>query len=100
MTPTAPLANVSTSNLAYNIPNYLCINFGAFIKKCTIDQLIRSTMSHYTLRKILKRFTVGDDPDIGKEWILLKICTIVGNCLIKALQKTASKNIEYLKSYV
>ena len=41
--PMRPLANVSTSNLAYNIPNYLCANFGAFIKKCTIDQLIRST---------------------------------------------------------
>ena len=39
----APTANVSTSNLAYNIPNYLCTNFGAFIKKCTIDQLIRYT---------------------------------------------------------
>ena len=97
--PMGPLANVSTSNLAYNIIKYLCINFGAFVKKCTIDQLIRSTMSHY-MRKILKRFTVGNDPDIGKKWILLKICTIVGNCLIKALQKTASKNIEYLKSYV
>ena len=28
----AELANVSTSNLAYNISNYLCRNFGAFIK--------------------------------------------------------------------
>ena len=46
--PTGPLANVSTSNLAYNIPNYLCTNFGAFIKKCTIDQLIRSTMIYQT----------------------------------------------------
>ena len=47
MAPRAPmwkLANVSTSNLANNIPNYLCTNFGAFIKKCTIDQLIRSTI--------------------------------------------------------
>ena len=50
VTPTAPmgpLGNVSTSNLAYNIPNYLCNNFGAFIKKCTIDQLIRSTICRF-----------------------------------------------------
>ena len=39
MAPTAPLgplANASTSNLAYNISNYLFTNFGAFIEKCTI----------------------------------------------------------------
>ena len=45
--PTAPmgsLANTSTFNLANNISKYLRTNFGAFIKKCTIDQLIRSTI--------------------------------------------------------
>ena len=40
---TGPLADGSISNLACSIPNYLCTNFGAFIKKCTIDQLIHST---------------------------------------------------------
>ena len=46
--PTAPmgsLTNVSTSNLAYNIPKYLCTNFGAFIKRCTI----RPKMAAYPL---------------------------------------------------
>ena len=38
------LADVSISILARSISNYLCTNFGAFIKKCTIDQLIRSTI--------------------------------------------------------
>ena len=41
------LANGSISNLAFNIPNYLCTNIGAFIKKCTIDQLIRSTIRDF-----------------------------------------------------
>ena len=46
--PTAPmgsLADGSISNLAYNISNYLCTNFGAFIKKCTI----RPKMAAYPL---------------------------------------------------
>ena len=43
--PMGPLANVSTSDLAYNIPNYLCTNFGAFIKKYTI----RPKMAAYPL---------------------------------------------------
>ena len=34
----------STSKLAYNILVYLCPKFGAFIKKCTILQLIRRTI--------------------------------------------------------
>ena len=40
------LADGSISILACSISNYLCINFGAFIKKSTIDddQLIRSTI--------------------------------------------------------
>ena len=42
-----PLANGSISDLACGIPNYLCTNFGAFIKKCTIDQLIRSTIRDF-----------------------------------------------------
>ena len=50
MAPTAPLANVSTSNLAYNILNYFCTNFGAFIKKCTI----RPKMAAYPLYYIAK----------------------------------------------
>ena len=50
--PTLPiglLVNASTSNLAYNIPNYLCTNFGAFIKKCTIDQLNCFTITSLTV---------------------------------------------------
>ena len=39
------LADGSISNLAYNISNYLCTNFGAFIKKCTI----RPKMTAYPL---------------------------------------------------
>ena len=42
-----PLADVSISNLACNISNSIVYaNFGAFsfIKMCTIDQLIRSTI--------------------------------------------------------
>ena len=42
-----PLANVSISNIACNISNYLCTNFGAFIKKCTIDQFIRSSIRDF-----------------------------------------------------
>ena len=38
------LADGSISILVCSMSNYLCANFGAFIKKCTIDQLIRSTM--------------------------------------------------------
>ena len=41
------LADGSISILAYGISNYLCTNFGAFIKKCTIDQLIRSIISGF-----------------------------------------------------
>ena len=41
-----PFADGSISNFACNISNYLCTNFGAFTKNCTIDQLIniRSTI--------------------------------------------------------
>ena len=46
-----PLANGSISNLARSIPNYLCTNSGAFIKKCTIDQLIRSTIRVFVSNK-------------------------------------------------
>ena len=46
------LADVSNSILACSMSNYLCTNFGAFIKKCTIDQLIRSTIRGFvTLRR-------------------------------------------------
>ena len=38
------LADGSISILPCSISNYLCTNFGTFIKKCTIDQLIRSTI--------------------------------------------------------
>ena len=38
------LADVSIPILAYSISNYLWTNFGAFIKKFTTDQLIRSTI--------------------------------------------------------
>ena len=38
------LADGFISILACSISNYLSTNFGAFIKKCTIDQLIRSTI--------------------------------------------------------
>ena len=41
------LADGSISNFACNISNYLCTNFGAFIKKCTIDQLSRSTSTNF-----------------------------------------------------
>ena len=40
-----PLADGSISNLACNISNYLCTNFGAFIKKCSI----RPKMAAYQL---------------------------------------------------
>ena len=46
-----PLADGSISNLACSIPNYLCTNFGAFIKKCTIDQLIRSIIHGFVSNK-------------------------------------------------
>ena len=39
-----PFADGSISNFACNISNHLCTNFGAFIKNCMIDQLIRSTI--------------------------------------------------------
>ena len=39
-----PFADGFISNFACNISNHLCTNFGAFIKNCTIDQLIRSTI--------------------------------------------------------
>ena len=42
-----PLADGSISNFACNISNYLCTNFGIFIKKYTIDQLIHSTIGRY-----------------------------------------------------
>ena len=45
--PMGPLADGSISNLAYNISNYLCANFGAIIKKCTI----RPKMAAYPLNK-------------------------------------------------
>ena len=48
-----PLADRSISNFACNISNYLCTNFGAFIKKCTIDQLIRSTIMNLDVIKLL-----------------------------------------------
>ena len=51
MAPTAlmgPLANVSTSNLDYNISNYLCTNFGAFIKKCTTLPKMAAYPLYYT----------------------------------------------------
>ena len=53
------LADGSICNLAFtiSIPNYLCTNFGVFIKKCTIDQLIHSTIrgfvSDFLVTKIL-----------------------------------------------
>ena len=43
-----PFADASISNFACNISNYSFTNFGAFIKNCTIDQLIRPTI-HYDL---------------------------------------------------
>ena len=46
-----PLADGSISNFACKISNYLCTNFGAFIKKCTIDQLIRSSNINFALWK-------------------------------------------------
>ena len=51
-----PLANGSISNLACSIPNYLSTNFGTFIKKCTIDQLIRSTIRVFVSNK---NFVIG-----------------------------------------
>ena len=44
--PMGPLADGSISNLAYNISNYLCTNFGAFIKKCTIRPKMAAPLSH------------------------------------------------------
>ena len=38
------LADGSISILACSISKYLCTNYGAFIKMCTIDQLIHSTI--------------------------------------------------------
>ena len=57
-----PLANGSISNLPCSIPNYLFTNFGAFIKKCTIDQLIRSTIRVFVSNKTFvsnKNFVSG-----------------------------------------
>ena len=54
MAPMGPLANVSTSNLAYNIPDYLCTNLVLLSKSAQFGQkwqLIRSTIMydvHYT----------------------------------------------------
>ena len=49
------LADGAISNLAFSIPNYLCTNFGAFIKKCTIDQLIRSTIRGFVSDFVSKK---------------------------------------------
>ena len=46
-----PLANGSISSIACSIPNYLSTNFGTFNKKCTIDQLIRSTIRVFVSNK-------------------------------------------------
>ena len=46
-----PLANGSFCNLAFGVPNYRCTNFGAFIKKYTIDQLNRSTIRGFVSNK-------------------------------------------------
>ena len=48
-----PLADGSISNFACSISNYLCTNFGAFIKKCTIDQLIRSTIQQILMDSVI-----------------------------------------------
>ena len=45
------MVNGSISNLACSIPNYHCTNFGAFIKKCTIDQLFRFTIRDFVSNK-------------------------------------------------
>ena len=47
-----PLADGFISNFACNISNYLCTNFGAFIKKCTIDQLIHSTSINFAFVEV------------------------------------------------
>ena len=49
------LADGSMYILACSISKYLCTNFGAVIKKCTIDQLIRSTIRGFVaLRRDMK----------------------------------------------
>ena len=53
-----PLADGSISNLACSIPNYRCTNFGAFIKMCTIDQLICSTIRGFVILVILLVTTI------------------------------------------
>ena len=45
--PMGPLADGSISNLAYNISNYPCTNFGAYIKKCTIRPKMAAYPHYY-----------------------------------------------------
>ena len=42
-----PLADGSISNFACNISNYLCTDFGAFIKKCTIPPKMTAYLLYY-----------------------------------------------------
>ena len=49
------LADGSISILACSISTYLCTNFGAFIIKYTIDQLIRSTIRGFVA---LRRYAI------------------------------------------
>ena len=62
-----PLVDGSIFNFAYNMSNYLCTNFGAFIKKCTIDQLIRSTNINFALWKWTPKVREGREGRLTAE---------------------------------
>ena len=65
-----PLANGSISNFACNISNYLCTNFVAFIKKCTI----RPKMAAYPLYYY---------NTLSSEWIVITNARVLQNAIIK-----------------
>ena len=64
-----PLADGSISNFACNISNYLCTNFGAFIRKCTIrPKMVAYPLYYYTL---------------SSEWIVITNARVLHNAIIK-----------------
>ena len=63
------LADGSISNFACNISNYLCTNFGATIKKCTIrPKMAAYPLYYYTL---------------SIEWIVITNARVLHNAIIK-----------------
>ena len=64
-----PLADGSISNFACNISNYLCTNFGAFIRKCTIRPIMAAYPLYYCT--------------LSSEWIVITNARVLHNAIIK-----------------